>query len=224
MVSAGAITLADGIGSVADLAMLNLQSIKSARHEIHGATAPLNNIESEADLLLALLALIKATAALQTPSVAQQAYLVMGLASRLTGSMLTMGAENRRSPPRETPRELKPADHEYGHLETMLGQLRRAREALAELVCKVRVGLRGNARDGFWVTVAVVEGVNALVREAVGRDLEVWEVVGGRGGVDGLVKLDDADIEKLGLPRLAGSVVEKWRNDVGEETGISRDT
>ncbi|KAK3337651.1 hypothetical protein B0T19DRAFT_80310 [Cercophora scortea] len=186
--------------------MLNLQRIKSARHEIHGATAPLNSIDAEADLLLALLALIKATAPLQTAGVNQQAYLVMDIASRLTGSMLTMGAENRRSPPCETPRELKPADHEYGHLETMLGQLRRAREALADLVCKVRAGLKGNARDGFWVAVDLAEGVSGKVKEAVGRDLEIWEVVRGREAVDGLVKLNDADVEKLGLPRLAGSV------------------
>ncbi|KAK0612413.1 hypothetical protein B0T17DRAFT_406425 [Bombardia bombarda] len=216
-----AVTLADGVVKVVDRAVLNLESVKGARKEICGAVEPLHGIENEANRLIGSLTLVKGVEALQTTGIGQQIYDIMVLASRLTASMMTMGAENRR---RTEPVALKSSDYEYHHLETMLGQVRDARTNLTELISTAPVGLRGNARDGFCVARASLLDINSKVREVTGVNLVLFEQMESKLNIqfDALVKVDDTDAEHLGLPRISGKMVEQWRALVGEETGISR--
>jgi hypothetical protein len=162
---------------VVDRAVLNLNAIKGARKEIYGAVGPLEDIGGEADFLINSLALVKATPNLQTTGVGQQAYEVMVLTARLAVSMMIIGAENRRN---SEPQELRPDDYEYNHLETMLGQLGNARAALADLISAVNVGLRGNARDGFQVSLRSLLSVNKKVRGVLGVNLILFDRLGHR--------------------------------------------
>ncbi|KAM7188383.1 hypothetical protein V8F20_010581 [Naviculisporaceae sp. PSN 640] len=203
----------EGISGVADKAVRNLESVRAARHEIYGAVEPLDGIESEAVRLIRLLTLVKDVQLLQTPAVGHQAFDAMDLGARLTASMSLIGAENRRRP---EPKVLRSGDPEYTHLQTMEGQMKETRVLLGDLVSSVHVGLRGNPRDGFAVERQVLLEANDKVKRASGANLLLYSRLRHKleDNKDLLVQLDDDDAVGVGLPRVSGTMVQEWLDNV----------
>lgn len=266
-------TLDDGIPKVAERAVLSLESVREAGAEIRGAAEPLAGIAAEADRLTAALGLARDLPDLHTPDVGQRALAAMRLAALLASSMMVMAAESRHRAAAAAGEDgadnhlrhhRQPddgsAEHEYGHLEAMLGQLRDARTALEGALRAAYVGLSGDKQEGFRVSRARLVAANERVREALGEDLVLFErlreklgegggkfpflptrpqataatksrgegnssrvgseaggsvltcQVGIAAGDDGdLIKLDDADSERLGLPQKSSTMIEQWR-------------
>ncbi|CCC08628.1 hypothetical protein SMACR_05982 [Sordaria macrospora] len=226
------LTLPDGLPAIIPTAISNLETVKQARNNIKGAAEPLDSISIQADILIRSLLLIKDIHSLQTLRVGEQIYQVMDLASRLGASMLVIAADSSSRTP---PQEITPDNYVYGHLVTMKGQLQEAKDTLVELVRSVLVGVSGNPKDGFRVSLKDLVKANEKVREVMGVEMRLFErlrgkivVVGEEGKVGGcaeetvIINLDDADIEHLGLPRVSGDMVEQWRATVGAETGITQ--
>ncbi|KAK3951212.1 hypothetical protein QBC32DRAFT_315145 [Pseudoneurospora amorphoporcata] len=224
-----------GLPTIITTAISNLETVKQARNSISGATEPLDSISLLADILIRSLLLIQDVHSLQTLRVGEQIYHIMDLASRLGASMLVSAADNinRRSfgstatttPQEPQELEITPDNYVYGHLQTMKGQLQEAKDRLFELVRSVLVGVSGNPKDGFQVVKGDLVGVSKRVREVMGVEMSLFERLRGRivGEGEGIIELDDADIEHLGLPRVSGDMVEQWRATVGVETGITQE-
>ncbi|KAK5655970.1 hypothetical protein OQA88_5108 [Cercophora sp. LCS_1] len=211
----------ESFSKVAEKAISALCDVKQARHELHGAQEPLEGIVKEANRMTDLINVAKSTEALQTPGIAPHVAHITELMVRLFSSMMIMGAENRRL---LEPRVLLPEHHEYGHLSRMCLQLAEARSGLEDLVLAGRVALRGNAREGYVVVRDSLRDANDKVRSALGVDLLLYKHLKARmeAGGDNIIRLTDAEIERLGLPRVSGPRVEQWRAVVGVETGIVR--
>ncbi|KAK3364656.1 hypothetical protein B0T25DRAFT_530726 [Lasiosphaeria hispida] len=205
-------SLADGVAKVAERAVWNLYEVKKARRGIYGAVEPLEGITAEADHLISALTMLKTAPPLQTAGVGQQTLAIMNMTSLLQASMLVMGADNcgRYS----EPHELHSDDYEYAHLENMYGQLGNARAALTDQILIARVGLQGNARDGWAVSRGVLVDVNSEVRRVLGIDLVLFQHLEQQMSIQtgALIYLDESDLQRLGLPRVSGPMVEKRRS------------
>lgn len=174
------VTLSNGLPTIITTAISNLETVKQTRHSIGGAKEPLDSISAQADILIRSLLLIKDIHSLQTLRVGEQIYQIMDLASRLGASMLVIAADSsRRTTSTTTPPEgqeiITPDSYVYGHLQTMEGQLREARDTLFELVRSVLVGVSGNPKDGFRVVKGDLVGVNDRVREVMGVQMRLFE-------------------------------------------------
>lgn len=154
-----------------DQAVLKLECIKEAREEICGATEPLGGIVDEANCLINALNLIKEVDSFQTREIGREARGIVELSALLIASMLVMSAESRH---RIQPRELQPQDHEYHHLEAMLGQLREARKTLESSMTAAYVGLQGNSQDGFQVSRKRLVDANEKIKKVFGVDTLVY--------------------------------------------------
>ncbi|KAL2022980.1 hypothetical protein VTK56DRAFT_4195 [Thermocarpiscus australiensis] len=209
----GGVSLADGIPSVVDQAVRSLESIKEARKEIHGAIEPLAGIVREADCLIGALGLVKEVDSLQTREICQKASDIMESSAVLASSMMIMGAESRHH---AEPKELRPQDYQYSHLETILEQLRDSRAALESLMTRVNVGVLGSARDGYQVSRSDLLSANDMIRGVFGVDMAMYTVLQHKiyEQTDDLIVLDDADAELLGLPRRLKDRNQDWRTTV----------
>jgi hypothetical protein len=156
---------------VVDRAVLSLEAVKEARHEIWGAAVPLNGIVMEADCLINALSLVKEIDSFQTAEIGRKAQGIMELSPLLAASMMVMGAESRHQ---VEPRILQPHDHEYSHLNAMLWKLQDAREALERLMTAAYVGVQGNSRDGFRVSRHLLVDTNSRVRGVFGVDTMIF--------------------------------------------------
>ncbi|GAB1312494.1 hypothetical protein MFIFM68171_02704 [Madurella fahalii] len=212
--AAGA-TTNGGISAVVDQAVLKLESIKEARDEIRGATEPLSGIVDEANCLIDALNLIKEVDSFQTREIGRRAQGIVELSALLIASMMVMSAESRH---RIEPRELQPRDHEYNHLEAMLGQLRDARKTLESSMTAAHVGLQGNSQDGFQVSRQRLVDANERIRKVFGVDTFVFTRLQDHLRVQAadIIKLNDADANRLGLPQVSSDRIEKWRAAMGE--------
>ena len=123
--------------------------------------------------------------------------------------MLVIAADNSSRTPSQ---EITPDSYVYGHLVTMKGQLEEARNTLVELVRSVLVGVSGNPKDGFRVSVGDLVGVSERVRKVIGVEMRLFEWLRERieeeeeEEGEGVIELDDADIEYLTLPRVSGDM------------------
>ncbi|KAH6630001.1 hypothetical protein B0J18DRAFT_87094 [Chaetomium sp. MPI-SDFR-AT-0129] len=191
----------------------------------------LTTIATETDRLLAILQLIDTLPALHTPSVKAHALAIARLAASHSSAVMVMAADSLTNTTATTDpssnedsgggRSVGPGTQSgaQAHLEVLSRHLRDAREELDSLVRGVPVGVRGRAEDGFWVSRAEVWEVLGRVKDVVGgEEMKVVEVLGGRLGVEGegddLIKLDDEEAAKLGLPQTTSVRVELWRAGV----------
>ncbi|KXX82353.1 hypothetical protein MMYC01_201301 [Madurella mycetomatis] len=212
--AAGATTV-EGIPAVVDQAVLKLECIKEARAEICGATEPLGGIVDEANCLINALNLVKEVDSFQTREIGREARGIVELSALLIASMLVMSAESRH---RIQPRELQPQDHEYHHLEAMLGQLREARKTLENSMTAAYVGLQGNSQDGFQVSRKRLVDANERIKKVFGVDTLVYIRLQDQLSAQAadIIKLDDADANRLGLPQVSSDRIEEWRAAMGE--------
>ncbi|KAL2255279.1 hypothetical protein VTK26DRAFT_3696 [Humicola hyalothermophila] len=142
---------------------------------------------------------------------------VMQLAALLGSSLMVMGAESRYRMGCGRAAGYGVSEPEWCHLEAMLGRLREARRGLETAVVGVWAGLSGDARDGFWVDRQRLVGVNERVRRVIGADLALYARLKERlmhGG--DIIRLDDADAERMGLPQRPSARIEQWREGVSE--------
>ncbi|KAL2136567.1 hypothetical protein VTI74DRAFT_3112 [Chaetomium olivicolor] len=209
-IQTGGISLSDGLPTVIQHALHSLATLKVVRAELRGATALLAGIVDEATRLAAALTLINDTPRLQAPDVCQRCLAVTQLAAWLSSTLMVMAADSRRQ---VHPRELEPGGQEWACLEGVWSQLREARNGLEGSVAGVYVGLRGDVREGFRVERKALMGVGERVREVMGVELVLYARLRGRLGEGGgkLIKLDDADAARLGLPQTTSMRVEQWR-------------
>ncbi|KAL2150135.1 hypothetical protein VTH82DRAFT_7811 [Thermothelomyces myriococcoides] len=197
----------DPLPAIVSQAQENLTSILQARalHASRDAavTGRLAGVADRADRLLALLGLVRDRPALHTSAVRARAHALMRLAADHASALMVMAADSMRGA-REEEEEAAATAGEGGWWRRSSATSMPSRLGWSSL------------REGWWVDARELVEVAGQVREVLGCEMVLVEMLGDRlrEGADEIIRLDDDDAAALGLPQTTVARVEQWRAGV----------
>ena len=161
-----------------EAALTAVQKVRAASAHVKGTTKTLQNTSQQLDGLVRSLTLVRAETGLQTASVARQLSAVIDIGGELHAYFDRL---HQRQEPGTTTRQffhaLKSGDDDDKELARITNRMDAARSELILCIEVAQVGLIGNVTAGFRVLSQTLAEVNTNVRDLLGRDLFIADVV-----------------------------------------------
>jgi hypothetical protein len=169
---------ASAVTGLLDAALTAVQKVRAASAHVKGTTKTLQETSQQLDGLVRSLTLVKAESGLQTASVARQLSAIIDIGGELQAYFNRLRQRQEGdSTTRQFFHALKSGDDDDKELAGVTERLGVARSELILCIEVAQVGLIGSLTDGFRVVSQTLAEVNAKVKELLGSDLLIADVV-----------------------------------------------
>lgn len=153
------------------------QKIRKARDRVRGSSKALDNVTSQLEALEGLLDLVKEEEGLQTAAVGKQLKAVIEVAAELESFFNRLTALQQRKADSQFLHMLRSGEADDEELEAILDRLDRTKQDLSLHISVAQVGVFGNLQDGFRVAFTVLKQTNAKVKEVLGTNLALMDLL-----------------------------------------------
>ncbi|KAJ4260656.1 hypothetical protein NW762_007400 [Fusarium torreyae] len=175
------IGFAASVLTLINAALFTVKEIQKVHHRVSGTSASLDNISKQLNTLERSLSLIRNETSLQNQDgIEQQIQSVINLSTELKGFHDHLSLVYQRSSTSQFVHALRSGSREERYLEGILKRLDTANNDLTMRILIAQVGVVRYFQGGFRVAYNVLEQINARVKQVLGMNLALLELVRNR--------------------------------------------
>ncbi|KAM5353837.1 hypothetical protein ACJ41O_000487 [Fusarium nematophilum] len=226
---------AGSVVALIDVALSIVKEARNAQYRVRGTPETLDDGSKQLSSLEGSLSLVQSETSLQTGPVEQQIRSISQVSKELKLFYERLAAVQQRSSTSQFFHALGSGDREKEELQGILDRLDRAQNGLGMRILVTHVGLLGSFQDGFRVAYDVLVETNNRVKEVLGANLALMELVRDRPvqqpgeeiPIESTLKEPPANLLLLRdrtIPLIAGELESLEPPNIGEGVQMTRNS